>query len=299
MSYNIRLLVSGPARKGLIAAVTSFIETHNGYILEVDEHLNPPPVHGTWFMRVEIEGEGFDLSREEFGPAFAPLAQQHGIDWQVSYADQSKRMAILVSKYDHCLIDLLWRWDAGELDAEIPLVISNHQDLASRVESYGIPFYHLPVTEETKAEQEDEALKLLAEHNVDFVVLARYMQILTSKFMDAYPNRVINIHHSFLPAFPGANPYERAYERGVKLIGATAHYVTEELDAGPIINQDVAYVSHEDAVEDLKRTGREIERRVLSQAVRWHIEDRVMTDEARTVVFTGPGRALRRQGNGR
>jgi formyltetrahydrofolate deformylase len=290
MSYSVRLLVSGPARKGLIAAVTSFIEEHNGYILEADEHLNPPPVHGRWFMRIEIEGEGFDLSREEFGPAFVPLAQQHGMDWQVAYTDQPKRMAIMVSKYDHCLIDLLWRWDAGELDAEIPLVISNHPDM------YNIPFYHLPVTKETKVGQEGEALKLLAEHNVDFVVLARYMQILTPKFIDAYPNRIINIHHSFLPAFAGANPYERAYERGVKLIGATAHYVTEELDAGPIINQDAAYVSHEDTVEDLKRTGRDIERRVLSQAVRWHVEDRVMVDQARTVVFTGPGRAALKTG---
>ena len=290
MSYNVCLLVSGPARKGLIAAVTSFIEEHNGYILEVDEHLNPPP-RGGWFMRIEIEGEGFDLSREEFGPAFVPLARRHGIDWQVAYTDQPKRMAIMVSKYDHCLIDLLWRWDAGELDAEIPLVISNHPDLASRAEMYNIPFYHLPVTKETKADQEGEALELLAEHNVDFVVLARYMQILTPKFIDAYPNRIINIHHSFLPAFAGANPYERAYERGVKLIGATAHYVTEELDAGPIINQDVAYVSHQDTVEDLQRVGREIERRVLSQAVRWHVEDRVMVDQARTVIFTGPGRA--------
>ncbi len=299
MSYNVCLLVSGPARKGLIAAVTSFIEKHNGYILEVDEHLNPP-ARGGWFMRVEIAGEGFDLSREEFGPAFVPLAQQHGIDWQVAYTDQPKRMAIMVSKYDHCLIDLLWRWDAGELDAEIPLVISNHPDLAPRAEMYNILFYHLPVTKETKADQEDKALKLLAEHNVDFVVLARYMQILTPKFIDAYSNRIINIHHSFLPAFAGANPYERAYDRGVKLIGATAHYVTEELDAGPIINQDVAYVSHQDTVEDLQRVGREIERRVLSQAVRWHVEDRVMVDEARTVVFTGPSRALRSQeDNGR
>ena len=295
MSCNVCLLVSGPARKGLIAAVTSFIEEHNGYILEVDEHLNPPP-RGGWFMRIEIEGEGFDLSREEFGPAFVPLARRHGLDWQVAYTDQPKRMAIMVSKYDHCLIDLLWRWDAGELDAEIPLVISNHPDLAPRAEMYNIPFYHLLVTKETKAEQEDKALELLAEHNVDFVVLARYMQILTPKFIDAYSNRIINIHHSFLPAFAGANPYERAYERGVKLIGATAHYVTEELDAGPIINQDVAYVSHQDTVEDLKRVGRDIERRVLSQAVRWHVEDRVMVDEARTVIFTGPGRAASKTG---
>src|ERR687898_2745855 len=167
MSYNVRLLVSGPARKGLIAAVTTFIEEHNGYILEADEHLNPPPVHGRWFMRIEIEGEGFDLSREEFGSAFAPLAQQHGIDWQVAYTDQPKKMAIVVSRYDHCLIDLLWRWDAGELDTEIPLVVSNHPDLASRTEHYGIPFHHLPMTKETKAGQEGRILDLLYERGVD------------------------------------------------------------------------------------------------------------------------------------
>jgi formyltetrahydrofolate deformylase len=284
VGHKIRLLVAGLGRKGLIAAVSSFIEAHNGYVLGADQHLNPPD-SGKWFMRVEMEGEGFGLDREEFGPAFAPLARRHGLDWRVTYTDRPKRMAIMFSRYGHCLLDLLWRWDAGELHAEIPLVISNHPDLALRAETYNVPFYHLPVTPETKAEQEVQVRRLLAEHDIDFVVLARYMQILTPQFVEAYPRRMINIHHSFLPAFAGANPYKQAYERGVKIIGATAHYITEELDAGPIINQDVAHVSHRDAVEDMQRIGREVERRVLSQAVRWHIEDRVVVDGTRTVVF--------------
>jgi formyltetrahydrofolate deformylase len=207
------------------------------------------------------------------------------MEWRVSHTDTPKRMAILVSRYDHCLTDLLWRWDAGEIDAEIPLVVSNHPDLASRAENYGIPFHHLPVTKETKPEQESEVLDHLSENRVDVVVLARYMQILTPEFVGAYRDRLINIHHSFLPAFAGADPYRRAHERGVKTIGATAHYVSEELDAGPIIHQDVAHVSHRDTVDDLVRLGREVERRVLARAVRLHLEDRILVDGGRTVVF--------------
>jgi formyltetrahydrofolate deformylase len=285
MESKAHLLVSGPRRKRSIAAVSSFIEAHKGYILEVDEHLSPPG-SGRWFMRVEIEGQGFDLGREEdFASAFAPVAREYDMEWRVSYADQPKRMVIMVSRYEHCLLDLLWRWDAGELHAEIPLVISNHPDLAPRAETYGIPFYHLPVTPESKEEQESQVRELLADYDIDFIVLARYMQILTPDFVNAYPNRIINIHHSFLPAFAGPDPYKQAYERGVKLIGATAHYTTEELDAGPIINQDVARVSHRHTVEDMQRIGRDIERRVLSQAVLWYLEDRVMVDGIRTVVF--------------
>ena len=288
MENDVHFLVSGPGRERSVAAVSSFIESHNGNILEIDEHLNPPE-SGGWFMRVEIRGQGFALGREEdFTPAFAPVARKYGLEWCVSYVERPKRMAILVSKYEHCLLDLLWRWSAGELHAEIPLVISNHPDLASLAESYGVPFYHLPVTPESKEEQERQVRELLAEHGIvrnNFIVLARYMQILTPDFVNAYPNRIINIHHSFLPAFAGANPYRQAYERGVKIIGATAHYVTEELDEGPIINQDVADVYHRHTVEDMQRIGRDIERRVLSQAVHWHLEDRVMVDGPRTVVF--------------
>jgi formyltetrahydrofolate deformylase len=282
LSYNLRLLISCPDKKGLISAISSFIAMHDGNILSADQYVSGS---GTFFMRLEIEGEGFGLARDEFDGAFAPLARRHGMDWRVSYTDAPKRVAILVSRYDHCLMDLLWRWETGELDAEIPLVVSNHPDLAARVEAYDIPFHHLPLLKETKAEQESKILDLLAELDVDLVVLARYMQVLTPVFVNAYPHRIINIHHSFLPAFAGADPYRRAHERGVKTIGATAHYVTEELDAGPIIHQDVAHVTHRDSVDDLVRLGREVERRVLAQAVRWHLEDCILVDGSQTVVF--------------
>ena len=185
----------------------------------------------------------------------------------------------------HCLLDLLWRWEAGELDVEIPLVISNHADLAEKVEAHGIPFHHLPVTKGAKAEQEEQVVRLLKEHEIDVAVLARYMQILSPQLLESYSLPIINIHHSFLPAFIGASPYHQAYARGVKIIGATAHYVTAELDAGPILHQDVAHISHRDGAEDMVRIGREVERRVLAQAVRWHLEDRVLVDGIRTVVF--------------
>ena len=284
MSYNIRLLIDCPDHKGLIAAISSFIVLHNGNILSADQHVSDPP-NSTFFIRMEIESKGFGLGRDEFDSAFAPLARQHGINWRVGFTDRPKRMAILVSKQGHCLIDLLWRWEAGELDAEIPLVISNHADLAPKVEAHGIPFHHLPVTKASKAEQEARVEKLLQEHNIDLVVLARYMQILSPQFLETYSQPIINIHHSFLPAFIGANPYQQAYERGVKIIGATAHYVTAELDAGPILNQEVAHISHRDGVDDMVRIGREVERRVLAQAVRWHLEDRVSVHGIRTVVF--------------
>ena len=283
MGYNVRLSVTCPDKKGLIAAVSSFISMHDGNILSADQYVNRES--GRFLMRLEIEGDGFGLERDEFASAFAPLARRHGMEWRVSFTDTPKRMAILVSRYDHCLIDLLWRWDAGELDAEIPLVVSNHPDLAGRVEAHGIPFHHLPVTRESRAEQEAAVLDLLSENGVDLVVLARYMQILSPKFVSAYPDRILNIHHSFLPAFVGADPYRRAHDRGVKTIGATAHYVTEDLDAGPIVHQDVAHVTHRDTVDDLVRLGREVERRVLARAVRWHLEDRVLVDGHRTVVF--------------
>ncbi|MGO9468289.1 MAG: formyltetrahydrofolate deformylase [Isosphaeraceae bacterium] len=284
MSYNIRLLIDCPDHRGLIAAVSSFIALHNGNILSADQHVGEPP-DASFFMRMEIESNGFGLGRDEFDAAFAPLARQHGMRWRVSFTDRPKRMAILVSKQGHCLIDMLWRWEAGELDAEIPLVISNHADLAPKVGSHGISFVHLPVTKTTQVEQESRIASLLREHEIDLVVLARYMQILSAEFLGSCGRPIINIHHSFLPAFVGASPYRQAYARGVKIIGATAHYVTAELDGGPIINQDVAHVSHRDNVEDMVRIGREVERRALARAVRWHLEDRVLADGNRTVVF--------------
>jgi formyltetrahydrofolate deformylase len=284
MSYNIRLLIDCPDHKGLVAAISSFIALHNGNILSADQYVSDSP-NATFFMRLEIESREFGLGRDEFDSAFAPLARQHGMRWRISFTDRPKRMAIMVSKHGHCLIDLLWRWEAGELDAEIPLVISNHAELAGQVAAHRIPFHHLPISKASKAEQELQVVSLLREQNIDLVVLARYMQILSPQFLDNYGGPVINIHHSFLPAFIGASPYQQAYERGVKIIGATAHYVTAELDAGPILNQDVAHISHRSGVDDMVRIGREVERRVLAQAVRWHLEDRVLVEGIRTVVF--------------
>ena len=284
MNYTIRLLIDCPDHKGIIAAVSSFIALHNGNILSADQYVGDPP-EPRFFMRLEIESGGFGLGRDEFDAAFAPLARQHGMSWRVGFSDRPKRMAILVSKQGHCLIDLLWRWEAGELDAEIPLVISNHDDLAKSTTAHGVPFHHQPVDGGSKREQEQQIENLLREHKIDLVVLARYMRILSPEFLASYDQPIINIHHSFLPAFIGANPYRQAHERGVKIIGATAHYVTAELDAGPILHQGVAHISHRDGVEDMVRIGREIERRVLAQAVRWHLEDRVLTDGVRTVIF--------------
>jgi formyltetrahydrofolate deformylase len=284
MSYNIRLLIDCPDHKGVIAAVSGFIALHNGNILSADQYVSDPP-GSTFFMRMEIEGRGFGLGRGEFDAAFAPLARQHGMNWRVRFTDCPKRMAILVSKHGHCLIDLLWRFEAGELDAVIPLVISNHADLEAKVLAHGIPFHHRPVEKASKANQEAQIEQLLREHSIDVVVLARYMQVLSPEFLDSVRPPIINIHHSFLPAFKGASPYRQAHDRGVKTIGATAHYVTAELDGGPIIHQDVAHISHKDGVEDMVRIGREVERRVLAQAVRWHLEDRVLVKEIRTVVF--------------
>lgn len=284
MSYDVRLLIDCPDHRGLVASVSSFIALHKGNILSADQFVGGPG-SGRFFLRMVIEGEGFGLGRDEFDAAFAPLARQHGMNWRCSFTDRPKRLAILASKYGHCLVDLLWRHEEGELHAEIPLVISNHPDLRGKVEAHGIPFHHLPVAKGAKEDQEARVVELLDEHKIDVVVLARYMQILSPGFLDACRRPVINIHHSFLPAFVGASPYRQAYERGVKLIGATAHYVTAELDAGPIIDQGVVHVSHRDSVDDLVRIGREVERRVLARAVRWHLDDRVLLDGGRTVVF--------------
>jgi formyltetrahydrofolate deformylase len=284
MSYTIRLLIDCPDHQGLIAAVSSFIALHQGNILSADQYVSDPP-GSRFFMRMEIESQGFGLGRDEFDGAFAPLARQHGMNWRVHFTDRPGRMAILVSKYAHCLLDLLWRWESSEWNAEIPLVVSNHADLGEKVKAHGIPFHHLPVTKESKADQEARVQTLLREQEIDLVVLARYMQILSPRFLESWRPPILNIHHSFLPAFVGASPYHQAYARGVKVIGATAHYVTAELDAGPIIHQDVAHISHRDGVDDMVRIGREVERRVLAQAVRWHLEDRVLVDGIRTVVF--------------
>jgi formyltetrahydrofolate deformylase len=236
-------------------------------------------------MRIEWEQEGFHLARGRFSEVFAPLAGELRLTWELHYSSPSPRMAIFVSKQSHCLDDLLWRHSAGEIPAELVVVVSNHPDLAPAVERHGVPFAVFPITAETKEAQEQLQIGLLGEHRVDLVVLARYMQILSAQFVDRFPHRIINIHHSFLPAFVGARPYHQAHERGVKLIGATSHYATKDLDEGPIIEQDVARVSHRDSVEDLVRKGRDLERVVLARAVRLHLDHRVLPYGRKTVIF--------------
>ena len=277
-----RLLVSCTDRPGIVAALSSFLRDRGANIVESDQH-STDPEGGAFFMRTEFHLEGL----EELGleDAFAAeVAEPFGMEWQMSYASRRKRVAILVSRYDHCLAELLWRWRRGELYADIPLVVSNHADMAVEAERFGIDFEHIPVPRDGKPAAERALLELVG-GSFDLIVLARYMQILSPEFLGAVRTPIINIHHSFLPAFAGANPYARAYERGVKLIGATAHYVTEELDAGPIIEQDVARVTHREHVDELVRAGADLERSVLLRAVQWHLEDRVLVHGSRTIVF--------------
>lgn len=278
-----RLLISCPDRRGIVAAVSRFLFEHGANILDADQHTTDPE-GGVFFMRMEFQLDGLDLGRGELEQAFgATVGEPFAMDWRLSYANRRKRVALLVSREEHCLLDLLWRWRSGDLDADVGLVVSNHRDAERDVESFGVPFAHVPVARDSKPRAEAEMLGLL--RGFDLIVLARYMQILSGDFLAAVDTPMINIHHSFLPAFAGADPYRRASERGVKIIGATAHYVTEELDAGPIIEQDVARVSHRDSLGELVRIGRDIERIVLARAVSRHLADRVLVHENRTVVF--------------
>ncbi|MDI3328347.1 MAG: formyltetrahydrofolate deformylase [Alicyclobacillaceae bacterium] len=284
MRDRARILLSCPDRPGVVAAVSQFLYGLNANIVQMDQYSTDPD-GGRLFMRVEFDLPGLAGREAELQDGFSRVAESLDMDWEVRYARHRKRVAVFVSKMEHCLLELLWQWEAGDLQGDPVVVVSNHPDLSEIAETFGLPFYHIPVTKETKAEAERRQLEILKEYRVDLVVLARYMQILSPQFVREYPNRIINIHHSFLPAFVGANPYERAYERGVKLIGATAHYVTDDLDEGPIIEQDVQRVNHRDSVEDLKRIGRHIERVVLARAVAWHLEDRILTYKNKTVVF--------------
>lgn len=280
-----RLLISCPDQPGIVAAVSKFLYEHGANILQSDQYSEDPEGGGLFFMRIEFTLPNLIGQEEKLEKDFEPIGKQFNMDWRFAYAYHIKKMAIFVSKQDHCLMELLWQWQAGDLVTDIALVISNHPDLGPTVEQFGIPFYHIPVTKETKREAEQKQLKLLEEYNIDVSVLARYMQILSPEFVAQQPLRIINIHHSFLPAFIGARPYERAYERGVKIIGATSHYVTDDLDEGPIIEQDVQRVSHSHTAEDLKRIGRSVERSVLARAVVWHLEDRIIPYKNKTVVF--------------
>jgi formyltetrahydrofolate deformylase len=279
-----RLLISCSDRPGIVAAVSRFLFENGANILDADQH-STDPSGGMFFMRMVFHADGLDLGRIELERAFADrVAKPFEMDWTIAYATERKRVAILVSREDHCLLDLLWRWRSGELDANVQLVLSNHRDVEDDVARFGVPFAHVPVTPQTKPQAEAAMLEQLA-GRFDLIVLARYMQILSADFLTAVGAPVVNIHHSFLPAFAGADPYRRASQRGVKIIGATAHYVTEELDAGPIIEQDVARVSHRDDLDALVRLGRDVERTVLARAVQRHLEDRVLVHENRTVVF--------------
>ncbi len=276
------VLLSCPDQKGLVAKLANFIYSNGGNIIHADHHTDLEV--GRFLSRIEWQLQDFNLPREIIAPAFEAIAKPLEADWQLFFSDQPSRIALWVSQQDHCLLDLLWRYQAGELPAKIPLILSNHTLLQPVAATFGIDFHHLPITPDTKPDQEAKALHLLQEYEIDLVVLAKYMQILSPGFL-AHSPQVINIHHSFLPAFVGANPYHQAYERGVKIIGATAHYVTPELDAGPIIEQDVVRVSHRDEVRDLIRKGKDLERIVLARAVRLHLQHRILMYDNRTVVF--------------
>lgn len=277
------MFLTGPDQRGLVARIADFVYKHNGNILHSDHHVDAESRLAV--TRVEWALDGFRLSQEEIGNKFAALAESMGLSWELHFSEHRERMAIFVSKYDHCLNDLLLRHASGELHGDIALVVSNHPDLWPLAERCRVPYHVFPITPESKKEQEAKQLALLEEHRVGLIILARYLQILTPAFVARYPHRIINIHDSFLPAFIGAGPYKQAHARGVKLIGATSHYVTEDLDEGPIIEQDVVRVSHRDTVQDMQRKGRDLERVVLARAVRLHLEHRVLAYGRKTVVF--------------
>ena len=279
------LLVRCPDRPGIVAAISGFLFRHGANITDFDQH-SSEDASAVYFTRLEFQTDRIDLPFEDLEKAFAlDVARPFAMDWRLTLSSRPKRMAVLVSKLDHALLELLWTWKRGDLRAEVTTVISNHLDLAPAVAPFGVPFVHVPNQPAVRAGAEERMLELL-EGKADLVVLARYMQIVSAGFVSRFPNAIINIHHSFLPAFAGADPYRQAYERGVKIVGATAHYVTAELDTGPIIEQDVGRVTHRDMVEDLKHLGRDLERRVLVRAVRWHCDDRVIVHGNKTVVFS-------------
>ncbi len=277
------LLVSCPDRAGLVAALAQLLYGHGANILDADQHTDP--VAGQFFQRIRFDLSELHTDRRTLEGAIGEVAARFQMDWRIAYADRRKRMAIMVSRYDHCLYDLVLRHRAGELPCDLALIVSNHPDLEPVASYFDIPFHVFPITPETKREQEKRQIELFEREGIDVIVLARYMQILTEEFVDRFPSRIINIHHSFLPAFVGSRPYHRAYERGVKLIGATAHYATSDLDEGPIIEQDVIRTSHRDSIEDLVRKGRDVEKLVLARAVRWHLQDRILVYGNKTVVF--------------
>ena len=285
MMTTAKLLLHCPDKPGILAEVTDFITVNKGNIIYLDQYVDH--VENIFFMRIEWELKDFLVPQEKIEDYFRTLyGQKYEMDFRLYFSDVKPRMAIFVSKLSHCLFDMLSRYTAGEWNVEIPLIISNHPDLQHVAERFGIPFYLFPITKETKEEQERKEMELLAKHKITFIVLARYMQVISEQMINAYPNKIINIHHSFLPAFVGAKPYHAAFQRGVKIIGATSHYVTTELDAGPIIEQDVVRITHKDAIEDLVNKGKDLEKIVLSRAVQKHIERKVLAYKNKTVIFS-------------
>jgi formyltetrahydrofolate deformylase len=280
---NAILLLSCPDRKGLVANLSNFVFQHNGNIVDADQYTSKRGK--IFFMRMEWELDGFSLSRPEIATVFQPLADQYGMKWTLHFTDDVPRIAVFVSKHLHCLHDLILRRHLGELGGRVEAVISNHTDARELVEQFGIRFFHFPITPDRKSEQEGRQLALLQELNIDLVVMARYMQILTGGFIGRYVNRIINIHHSFLPAFSGRNPYQQAFDRGVKIIRATAHYATEQLDDGPIIAQDVVKITHRDTIDDIQTKSKDLERIVLARALRLHLDHKIIVFGAKTVVF--------------
>lgn len=283
-SDTATLLIHCPDQPGLVHEVTGFIFAHQGNILDLEQHIDPH--ENLFFMRVEWSLEKFSLDQDEIAAHFAPIGERHLMWWKLQFSSERKRLALFVSKESHCLYDLLSRHESGELPVDIPLIISNHETLRPAAARFGIPFHLFPISPDNKKDQEQAQIKLLREHRVDTVVLARYMQIIGESLIDAYPNHILNIHHSFLPAFVGAKPYHQAYDRGVKIIGATSHYVTADLDQGPIIHQDVMRVSHEDSVSELVRLGKDLEKTVLAKALWWHVANKVLVYRNKTVVFS-------------
>jgi len=282
---KITILIHCKDRPNIIASVTNFIAENGGNIIYIDQHVDRE--QDIFFMRLESEFISDNFSTSHFKSVFeSDLVKKFEMKWRIYSSDKKPKMALFISKYDHCLYDLLGRYNSGELNLEIPFIISNHNELKPIADNFKIPFYYIPVTKDSKQDAEDQQLQLLKEHNIDFIVLARYMQIISGKLINKYPNKIINIHHSFLPAFVGAKPYHSAYKRGVKIIGATSHYVTEELDAGPIIEQDVTRVTHAHAISDLIAKGRDLEKIVLANAVKLHADRKVMVFNNKTVIFS-------------
>lgn len=279
-----RLLIQCPDQPGIVSAVSTFLLDHQANIVESSQY-STDPEGGTFYLRIAFHSENLLNRKEQLEKDFEEIASKYDMVYRLSYAAELKKAAIYVSKEPYCLMELLWEWQNGDLNADIAVVISNHEDARGMVEALGIPFHYIPANKDIRKEVEKQQIDLMKEYEIDVLILARYMQILTPEFVRHFPNRIINIHHSFLPAFIGARPYERAFSRGVKLIGATSHYVTNDLDEGPIIEQDIERVDHRDDTVQLKKIGRQIERRVLARAVKWHLEDRIIVDHNKTVVF--------------